>query len=390
MSQRPFIIIRFLTVFTLLIAGLHWYVWRRLVADAALPRRGKRFAAAGYAVLIAVFLYGGMGGRFRGVSPLWARWTANLWLGVLGLLVCCLFALDIVRFGLWAGQRLRRSERSPPAPERRQFLSRVLAGSAAAATAALSGAAIYEGIRRVRIKPVEIALDKLAKEHDGYRITQITDVHVGPTLGKDFVEEVAESVLSTKPDLLVITGDLVDGDVDELAPLLEPLRRVQPREGVFFCTGNHEYYSGVQQWLEHLPKMGIRPLQNERVRLSAFELAGVPDWSAKDFRGVLAADVEAVARGRDAQLPLVLLAHQPRHFEDAIDNDIDLHLAGHTHGGQMFPMTIMIHALYPFIAGLYRRGNSQVYVSQGTGYWGPPMRLGTEAEVTQITLRAKA
>jgi predicted MPP superfamily phosphohydrolase len=155
-------------------------------------------------------------------------------------------------------------------------------------------------------------------------------------------------------------------------------------------TGNHEYYAGAEQWLRHLPTLGVRPLQNERVRLQAFELAGVPDWTAEDFPGTEPANLDKALDGRDPSLPLVLLAHQPRHAYEAMASGVDLQLAGHTHGGQMFPMTWLIHLAYPFIAGLYPRGSFQIYVSEGTGYWGPPMRLGTKAEITHITLRRSA
>ena len=386
MSPRTLFLIRFLFLFTIFMGGLHWYVWRRLVADAVWPKTARRLAGAAYLILIGIFLYGGMGGRFRGESPSWMRWTANLWLGLLGLLVCTLFVLDFVRLAGWLTTR-----KSPPAsPERRRFLARVLAGTAATVGSALAGFATYEATRRVRVKPVEITLDQLAPGNDGYRIVQISDVHVGPTLGKDFVEEVVAEIQAAKPDLVVITGDLVDGDVAELAPLLEPLRSLKARDGVFFCTGNHEYYAGAAQWLAYLPTLGIRPLQNERVHIGPFDLAGVPAWTAKDFPEVEPADVQKAVAGRDPVLPLILLAHQPRHALEAMELKVDLQLAGHTHGGQMFPMTVLIHLAYPFIAGLYRRGPFQIYVSQGTGYWGPPMRLGTEAEITAITLRAKA
>ncbi len=385
MSPRTLFLIRFLAIFTAVMAGLHWYAWKRLVLDAAVPKRARRVAGAAYLALIAVFLLGGMGGRVAGTSPSWARWTANIWIGVLGLLVCALFTLDVVRLAA----RVASRGRPPQSPERRRFLARVLAGSAGAVTAALSAVALREGLKRVQVKSVEITLDKLARAHDGYRVTQISDVHVGPTLRRDFVEEVVERIRETQPDLIVITGDLVDGDVAELAPLLEPLRSLGAKDGIFFCTGNHEYYSGAEQWLDYLPSLGIRPLRNERVSLAGFELAGVHDWTAKDFPGVDPADVAQAVAGRDPDRPLILLAHQPKHADEARAAGVDLQLAGHTHGGQMFPMTALIYLSYPFIHGLYRRGPFQIYVSSGTGYWGPPMRLGTEAEVTQITLRAK-
>ena len=395
MHSRTLLFARFLAVFTLFMGLLHWYVWRRLVRDTAPSHAVRRAAAGAYAALILIFLWGGMGGRWLGSSPSWIRWTANIWIGVLGLLVVVLLCLDTLRVGAWLVRRARGAragsdQRPATSPERRVFLARLLAGATASIAGGLAAAGTYEALRRVRIKKVEIALDKLPATADGYTIAQISDVHVGPTLGRDFVDEVVAGIKQIPADLIVITGDLVDGDVETLDPKLQALRELRARDGVFFVTGNHEYYAGAEQWLRHLPTLGIRPLQNERVRLPAFELAGVPDWTAEDFPGTEPANLDKALAGRDPTLPLVLLAHQPRHAYEAMANSVDLQLAGHTHGGQMFQMTWLIHLAYPFIAGLYRRGNFQIYVSEGTGYWGPPMRLGTKAEITHITLRRPA
>jgi uncharacterized protein len=389
MSHRALFFARFLAFFTLFVGSLHWYVWRRLVHDIGPSRRVRTWAAVGYGLLIVVFLWGGMGGRFLGPSPTAVRWVANIWLGVLGLLVGVLLCLDAARAVAWLIRRRRVTPGTEPhlAPGRRLFLARVLAGVATSAAAGLAAIGTYEGLRRVRIKKVEVTLDKLPAAADGYRIAQISDVHIGPTLGRDFVEEVVAGIQQIQADLIVITGDLIDGDVATLDPKMQALRELRAHDGVFFVTGNHEYYAGAEQWLRHLPTLGIRPLQNERIRLPAFELAGIPDWTAEDFRESEPADMEKAISGRDPALPLILLAHQPRHAPEAMECGVDLQLAGHTHGGQMFPMTWLIHLAYPFIAGLYRRGNFQIYVSSGTGYWGPPMRLGTQAEITEITLR---
>src|SRR5581483_2484239 len=260
MHTRTLLFARFLVVFTLLMGGLHWYVWRRLVRDIRPTPRARRLAAAAYGALIGIFLWGGMGGRWLGSSPTWIRWTANVWIGLLGLLVTILLIADGLRLVLWGSRRLTGKPRELPT-ERRVFLARVLAGTAAAVASGLAAVGTFEALRRVRVKRVEVALDKLPAAADGYVIAQISDVHVGPTLGADFVEEVVEGIRGIPADLIVITGDLVDGDVETLAPKLEALRRLSARDGVFFVTGNHEYYAGAEQWLLHLPTLGIRPLQ---------------------------------------------------------------------------------------------------------------------------------
>lgn len=389
MSHHAAYFLRFLVLFTAVLGGLHWYVWRRLVSDTQPPRRLRRLAGAGYLAVGVIFIVGGMGGRFLAVAPSWMRWVANVWLGLLGLLVFALLVGDLLRAGVGLRRRVGHGARAP-SPERRLFLARALAGSAAAAAAALGGFGMYEALRRVRTKRVDITLAKLPPSADGYRIAQISDVHVGPLLGKDFVEEVVANLRAIEPDLIVITGDLVDGSIADLDPLLRPLAGLRARDGVYFVTGNHEYYSGAEAWCRHLPALGIQPLRNERVRLGAFELAGVYDWGAQDFDDGHIPDVPKACAGRDPNLPLVLLAHRPQHAKLAMANGVDLQLSGHTHGGQMFPMTLLVRLSTPFTAGLYRENGFQIYVSPGTGYWGPPMRLGTEAEVTHITLRRGA
>jgi predicted MPP superfamily phosphohydrolase len=189
------------------------------------------------------------------------------------------------------------------------------------------------------------------------------------------------------PDLVAITGDLVDGSVDELRHLVEPLRDLTARHGVFFVTGNHEYYSGADEWIAHLPTLGIRVLRNERVDVGGlFELAGVDDASAHRILRDHGQDVPKAVEGRDPSRPLVLLAHQPKAIGQARAAGVDLQLSGHVHGGQMVPFNWLVRLQQPFVSGLHLVEKTWVYVSQGTGYWGPPMRVGTTAELTYVEL----
>jgi len=188
------------------------------------------------------------------------------------------------------------------------------------------------------------------------------------------------------PDMVVITGDLVDGSVAHLSALVEPLRDLKARDGVFFVTGNHEYYSGADEWIAHLRTMGIRVLRNERVDVRGlFDLAGVDDVSARMLPGH-GMDIPGALAGRDPSRALVLLAHQPKAIKEAVKAGVDLQLSGHVHGGQMIPFNWLVHLDQPFLSGLHQMEETWIYVSQGTGYWGPPMRVGTQAEITHIML----
>ena len=193
-----------------------------------------------------------------------------------------------------------------------------------------------------------------------------------------------------QPDIIAITGDLVDGSTKDLGPEVEGLRELQARYGVFFVTGNHEYYSGVDDWLSFLPTLGIRVLRNERVEVehqgATLDIAGVDDWTAHHFGPKHGADLDSALQGRNTNRPLILLAHQPRQFADAARRGVDLQLSGHTHGGQIFPFNFIVDAVEPHLLGLHQKENSMLYVSKGTGYWGPPMRLFIPAEITEIEL----
>src|SRR5512140_2751428 len=230
---------------------------------------------------------------------------------------------------------------------------------------------------------------------DGFTIVQISDLHVGPTIRRRFVARVVQAVNGLQPDVVAITGDLVDGTVAELGPEVAPLRELAPRLGSYFVSGNHEYYSGVQPWLDEVTRLGIRVLQNEHVVIkhggARLVLAGVSDYSAGHFIASHRSDPVAALAGAPADAAFkVLLAHQPRSAPAAAAAGFDLQLSGHTHGGQFLPWTLFVRLQQPFTAGLHQLGRLMVYVSRGTGYWGPPKRFGAPSEITRIRLRSAA
>ena len=228
-------------------------------------------------------------------------------------------------------------------------------------------------VRRVRVPMPGLSVAQ-------YTIAHLTDVHIGPLIGRDFAEQMVRRVNALKPDLIVITGDLIDGRLAELKPHIEPLRDLRARDGVFSVTGNHEYYWDAESWLVHIRSLGISVLRNEHVTIAnAFQLAGVDDTSATE-------DLPSAVAGRDPGLPLVLLAHHPRVIERAMKAGVDLQLSGHTHGGQMLPLGWLARLFDPKVSGLARFGATWLYVSQGTGFWGPPLRVGTSCEIAAITL----
>jgi predicted MPP superfamily phosphohydrolase len=241
----------------------------------------------------------------------------------------------------------------------------------------------------VGVRTVAVRLANWPAELSGYTIAQISDVHVGETVGRGFVESIVRLTNAEDPDMNVITGDLVDGRVEDLASLVAPLACLRARDGVWFVTGNHEYYSGAPAWIEHLRSLGIGVLRNDRVPIrgeGGFDLAGTDDYASRAFGPGRGQDIPGALAGRDPRRAVVLLAHQPRSFTEASALVVDLQLSGHTHGGQIFPMHYLTGLFTPYLAGLHRRGDSMIYVSRGAGYWGPPMRLGAPPEITRIVL----
>jgi hypothetical protein len=277
---------------------------------------------------------------------------------------------------------------TPPVdPDRRQAIARLFGGAAALVGLGVSAGGMASALSQVSVQRVRVAIDRLARRRSGYRIVQISDVHVGPTIGKDFIERIVARINELKPDLVAITGDLVDGSVAELEEHVAPLAKLAARDGVFFVTGNHEYYSGADEWIAHLRKLGVRVLRNEHVRIGGddgFDLAGIDD--ASSHGNGHGPDLKRALAGRDDARACVLLAHQPRGIELADALGVDLQLSGHTHGGQMIPWNFLVRLQQPFVAGLHKLLRAQIYVSRGTGYWGPPMRVGAPAEITEIEL----
>jgi predicted MPP superfamily phosphohydrolase len=239
---------------------------------------------------------------------------------------------------------------------------------------------------------VEIPLKRWPRALDGFRIVQISDIHIGPILDRRFARHLVERIAALEPDLVAVTGDLVDGGVTQLADEVAPLAELRARHGVFFVTGNHDHYSGASAWAAKTGELGWRVLRNQRVEVEAegvvFDLAGVDDHRGDMIGGEGGEDLDAALAGREPERPCLLLAHDPSTFKRASEMGIDLQLSGHTHGGQIWPFYWFVRLAIPFVAGRYRRGDAELYVSRGTGFWGPPLRLFAPAEITEILLRS--
>ncbi len=248
----------------------------------------------------------------------------------------------------------------------------------------------FNARRIAKVVNIDIALDNLPHALEGFSIAQITDIHVGPTIKGKYVQGVVNKVNALNPDIIAITGDIVDGRVHQLTKDTAPLGKLNARYGVYLVTGNHEYYSGAEEWVQEFRRIGLNVLMNEHeiVRHNDTDIvvAGVNDYNAGKVIPAHKSDPDAAISGSPADAPKILLAHQPRSADAAAKAGFDLQLSGHTHGGQFWPWNHFVRLQQPFTAGLRRLGHLWVYTSRGTGYWGPPKRFGAPSEITLIKL----
>ena len=263
-------------------------------------------------------------------------------------------------------------------------------------TSALTAIGYRNARQTAKIKRVQIQIDKLPPALHNFQIIQLTDIHVGSTIKHDYVNSIVTRVNSVNADLIAITGDIVDNTVENLKFHTHPLSKLQARHGAYIVTGNHEYYSGADDWIIEFKRLGLNCLLNEHKIIdhntAKIAIAGVNDFSAikrnhiETSAALHNSDPYKAAAGIPINIPKILLAHQPRSAFEASNAGYDLQLSGHTHGGQFWPWNFLVRVQQPFTAGLYRLNNLWVYVSRGTGYWGPPIRIGAPSEITLITL----
>jgi predicted MPP superfamily phosphohydrolase len=245
--------------------------------------------------------------------------------------------------------------------------------------------------RTAAVSRVTVPISNLPAALEGFQLVQISDIHIGPTIRGGYLRRIVSAVNQLQPDMVAITGDLVDGSVSELGPHVAPLAELVSRHGSYFVTGNHEYYSGAHSWIAELRRLGVTVLMNDHVVLkhdgALAVVAGVTDYSAAHFDPTHRSNPFAAIAGSPADAGVkILLAHQPRSAPDAADAGFDLQLSGHTHGGQFMPWNFFVKLQQPFVAGLHRLRQLWVYTSRGTGYWGPPKRFGAPSEITLVTL----
>ncbi|NNC05632.1 metallophosphoesterase [Corallococcus exiguus] len=418
MVESPLRIILFVLLVSVASVYVHVYLYRRLFRDTSTNRAWR---TAGKVLLTALCVPLLLSWVVTRIIPsafivAVAAWT---WMGVAVYLLLSLALLGAVRW-LVARTRGHRGVAAPlatPAPDpatppslsdlavtvpppppavppvdeaRRLFLSRATAGSAVLAAGGLTGYGMWSAFHPPVVNEVAVRLPGLPKALDGFTLVHMSDIHVGPIIQRRFMDELVRRANALKPDLVAITGDLVDGTVADLRHSVAALQNLQARAGTHFITGNHEYYWNASTWADALTGLGVTVLRNRHVTIGdaggAFDLVGVDDWSMRN--GPKGYNLDAAIQGRNPDHAAVLLAHQPSNWDVAAKAGMGLQLSGHTHGGQFFPFTVAVSAIWKHDAGLFQDGDNHLYVSRGTGFWGPPLRVAAPSEIVKVTLLA--
>jgi predicted MPP superfamily phosphohydrolase len=429
----------FVSMVLTVLALMHYYMWRRAVRSTTVP--GGRARRIGTLLIVTAYLLTAT--AQAGVifiprelaTPL--AWVGFSWLGFAFYFFLFLLTGELIRLGVRIRSRerapvtvavsepvsaavepaaLRTAERTdrtsgpdptngpdrPSGPDRtsepmtvdarevtrRLFLSRSIALGAGVAAAGVGGYGLSRAMADPVVRRVPVQIYGLDPRLAGFRIAMFSDAHLGAIRRKPAMEKLVDTVNGTEPDMVAVLGDLIDGSVADLGGDVAPMAGLLSPQGSFFVTGNHEYYSGVQEWVDYLPDLGVRVLSNERLTIerdgAALDLAGVTDITGEGYDD--SPDYEAALAGRRADRPVVLLCHQPVNVDKAVEYGVDLQLSGHTHGGQLWPFHYLIAAQQGAVSGLSRIEDTQLYVTVGAGFWGPPMRVGADPEVVVIEL----
>ena len=380
--------IAFFVVLLSMVLGAHVYLGVRMIRGAQLPRWQRLSVMAGLGLS---FCLGMITMPLRDTA--WAQpflVLGYLAIGIFGAFFFMFLFKDI----LWGlGTLLDKAVPvMPQDPDRRRLLQNALNLGVIGSAAGVGLVGFAKAQSAAKVEEVTVPIEGLPPELEGFSIVQISDVHVGPTVRRARIEEIVGTINGLDADLVAVTGDLVDGSVEGLKEHVAPLEGIKSRHGVFFTTGNHEYYSGAEAWCEHVSSaLGMTVLVDEHVTIThqghTLVVGGVADLKAAEHVASHRSDPFAAIEGAPENAALrLLLAHQPPSIYDAALAGWDLVLSGHTHAGQFFPFTLLIHLAQPFVAGLHKVEKAWLYVNRGTTYWGPPIRLGAAQEITRLVL----
>ena len=365
----------FATIFISVLTLLTFFIHKRFINKLSISKKIKNFLNIFLIVnLVGVFLY--MCTRYLISVPNEIYFLLSLSIGVIFLLFCTTVIYEIISHL----PKISKDE------NRRVFLKKSVDLASLALATSVTTKAVYNA-KDSYVEKIDIKIENLEEQ---YSIVQLSDVHIGGLIDKEFISNIVNKVNHLNADLVVITGDLIDTDLDYVTDVVDELKNLKSKYGTFFIVGNHEYFHKIEKIIPYLKSININVLENENVYIGekskGFNLVGVYDVFGYRYEKYIPNIKKALENKQNS--PTILLAHQPKYIYETEKYDIDLMLSGHTHGGQIVPFNLLVRIAQPYIRGLYRHNKkTQVYVNKGTGFWGPPMRLGTNAEITLIRLR---
>jgi len=355
----------FISIASLIYLGLHLFVYKVIAGNLDITVNAKRaikifFWFSGLSFFIGTFLS-------RVFKIHFLNYYAYVWLGIIA--VSFFVLLVAYTTGKFAPSRVR--------------LFTIIG---LCITGIIVLVSLVNGLRKPIVREITVPIKTLPASLAGFSIVHLSDIHLESYKSKKTIGHMVDTVNGLKPDLVVITGDLIDSNICEDAAFCEHLERLNATYGVLAVTGNHEFYAGLDIFNELASRSNIKILRNENVTVAGLlQVVGVDDDEARRF-GAKGPDLETALKGCDLSKPVILLYHRPDNFAAAAAKGVDLQLSGHTHGGQIPPMDLLVWLYYKYPAGLFKKGDSFIYTSYGTGYWGPPMRFLSRNEIVKITL----
>jgi hypothetical protein len=365
----------FFIIFTLIYGGAHLYIWSRLVGPLGITGVSLRLLQGLFILLFLSFPLIHIAFRHQnGLAVTAATMVSSVWMGMVVYFVLVTLASDLLRLIIF----------------RAVFDGRAVSAVITTIVVAITVYGLVEA-RSIGITRLQVRMPNLPSNIEGLRIAQISDVHMGRIIRGSRLERIVTMVNDLHPDLIVITGDLVDAEALHMEDMVHPLRRLRSKYGVFAVPGNHEYFAGIDQSQAFMEEAGVTMLRNHWVTISGgLQLVGRDDPAGAWVAGEKIPSLEEIMRGTDRSKPTILLYHTPATtFEELQSRGIQLQLSGHTHKGQLWPFNYIVKLIYKMPYGRFTSGDTTVYVSRGTGTWGPPMRVGARPEITLITLSAK-
>ncbi|NLB63221.1 MAG: metallophosphoesterase [Fibrobacter sp.] len=378
----------FLGMVLSILVGSHFYIAKRFFAFFSWTGGALKIAWLIMLVLLLSVVVAMLLSRSDLLGNFFADkfiWLGFVWFGFMFLFTIATFASDLVGCGIWLAAKWLPVSADLWIPRVRIAFYGI--------TLILGVTALIEGAKLPKIEEIPVSIANLPQEFEGYRIAHLTDTHIGPILRESWAQQLVEITNSAKPDLIVHSGDIIDGSVEKVGPMVRPLTELRAPDGVLFVSGNHEVYSLSKPWLRHLKSLGLYLLDNKHIVVkrgeSSIVVAGISDkHSGKDSLSMAPDPGQAFKNAPPAaQAPRIFLAHQPNQAESAQGYDIALQLSGHTHGGQFWPFHHFIYLQQPIRAGFGKIGDIRVFVSNGAGFWGPPMRLFAPAHIPVLVLQ---